>query len=124
MSPGRQVMRQQELGLAGPLGPLELIKHIPGEAFAASDRLRWVGLEAVRYRAQPPNEIVVPPLTHHWLLLFLRTPKELEVRSEGISRFVPPPAGSILVVPAGSPVRWRWCGCFDWLHVFLEPGLV
>jgi hypothetical protein len=28
------------------------------------------------------------------------------------------------VVPAGSPARWRWSGCFDWLHIFLEPGLV
>src|SRR5262249_52746252 len=73
---GIQGMRQEEPGLGGPLGPLELIKHLPGEAFAASDRRRWVGLEAVRYREQPPNEAVVPPLTHHWLLLFLRTPRE------------------------------------------------
>jgi AraC family transcriptional regulator len=28
------------------------------------------------------------------------------------------------VVPAGSPARWRWSGYFDWLHIFLEPGLV
>jgi hypothetical protein len=35
------------------LGPFELIKHLPEEAFAASDRRRWVGLEAVRYRDQP-----------------------------------------------------------------------
>ena len=28
------------------------------------------------------------------------------------------------MVPAGSPARWRWSGCFDWLHIFLEPGLV
>jgi AraC family transcriptional regulator len=114
-------MRQQEPGLSGPL---ELIKHFPGEPFAASDRLRWVGLEALRYRDQPPNEAFQPPLTHHSLVLFLRTPKEFEVRSEGISRVVPPPAGSTLVVPAGSPARWRWSSHSDSLHVFLEPGLV
>jgi AraC family transcriptional regulator len=28
------------------------------------------------------------------------------------------------VVPAGTPVLWRWSGPFDWLHIFLEPGLV
>ena len=67
---------------------------------------------------------LVPPLTHHSLLLFLRTPKEFEVQSEGISRVVPPPAGSILVVPAGSPARYRWSSHSDSLHVFLEPGLV
>ena len=98
-------MRPEELTRAGPLGPLELIKHLPEEALAASARRRWVGLEAVRYRGQPPNEAVVPPLTHHWLLLFLRTPKEFEARSEGVSLAVPPPVGSILMVPAGSPAR-------------------
>jgi AraC family transcriptional regulator len=29
-----------------------------------------------------------------------------------------------LVVPAGSPVRYRWSSHSDSLHVFLEPGLV
>jgi AraC family transcriptional regulator len=117
-------MRQQEPGLRGFLRPLELIKHFPGEPFAASDRRRWVGLEALRYRWQPPNEAFQPPLTHHSLLLFLHTPKEFELRCEGIRRVVPPRAGSILVVPAGSPARWRWSSHSDSLHVFLEPALV
>src|SRR5262249_26883292 len=69
-------------------------------------------------------EAFQPPLTHHSLLLFIHTPKEFEARSEGINRVVPPPAGSILVVPAGSPVRWRWSSHSDSLHVFLEPALV
>ena len=54
-------MRQEEPGLGGPIGPLELIKHLPCEASAASDRLGWVGLEAVRYRDQPPTERSSPP---------------------------------------------------------------
>jgi AraC family transcriptional regulator len=129
-------MRQQEPGLSGPigpielikhcrlLGPIELVKHFPGEPFAASDRLRWAGLEALRYRNQIPNEAFQPPLTHHSLLLFIHTPKEFEARYEGIRRVVPPRAGSILMVPAGSPARWRWSSHSDSLHVFLEPGLV
>src|SRR6516162_5131043 len=121
---GRTVMQQQEPGRSGLLGPLELIKHFPGEPLAASDQRRWVGLEALRYRDQPPNEAFQPPLTHHSLLLFLRTPKEFEARFDGISRVVPPPAGSILLVPAGSSAWWRWSDHSDSLHVFLEPGLV
>jgi AraC family transcriptional regulator len=117
-------MRQEEPGRGGLLGPIELIKHFPGEPFAASDRRRWVGLEALRYRDQPPNEAFQPPLTHHSLLLFLRTPKEFEARYEGISRVVPPPAGSILMVPAGSSAWWRWSNHSDSLHIFLDPGLV
>jgi AraC family transcriptional regulator len=117
-------MRQEEQRRGGPLGPLELIKHFPGEPFAASDRRRWVGLEALRYRDQPPNEAFQPPLTHHSLLLFIHTPQEFELQCDGVTRVVPPPAGSILVVPAGSPARWRWSSHSDSLHVFLEPGLV
>jgi AraC family transcriptional regulator len=83
-----------------------------------------VGLEVLRYRDQPPNEAFQPPLTHHSLVLFLRTPKELELHTDGVNRVVPPRAGSILVVPAGSPAWWRWSSHSDSLHVFLEPDLV
>ena len=115
-------MRNVDLG--GPLSPRELIRHLPEEVFASSVQRRWVGLEAVRYRDQPPNENLVPPLTHNMLLLFLNTPKEFEVCSEGIRRVVPPPAGSILMVPAGQPARYRWSGHSDSLHVFLDQAVV
>src|SRR5262249_54612037 len=118
------VMGQQESGFGGLLRPLELVKHFPGEAFAASDRLRWVGLEALRYRDQPPEEALQPAMTDRWLLLFIRAPKEFEAQYDGINRIVPPPAGSILMVPAGSPAWWRWSNHSDSLHVFLEAGLV
>jgi AraC family transcriptional regulator len=91
---------------------------------AASDRRRWVGLEALRYRDQPPNEAFQPPLTHHSLVLLLATPKEFELQCDGVNRVAPPRTGSILVVPAGTPARWRWSSHTDSLHVFLEPGLV
>jgi len=81
-------------------------------------------MEAARYRAAPDSEIHLSPLIHHTLVLITRPPKELDLRYEGVTRHLPPPAGSVSMVPAGSPVRWRWRGCFDWLHVFLGPGLV
>src|SRR5262245_48483664 len=117
-------MQQQEPGPGGLLGPTELIKQFPGQPLAASDRRGWVGLEAIRYRYQPPNGAFQPPLTHHSLLLFLRTPTEFEAEYDGVKRAVPPPAGSVLMVPAGSPARWRWGSHSDSLHVFLEPELV
>jgi AraC family transcriptional regulator len=117
-------MQRDEPGHGDLLGPLDLIKQFPGEPCATSDQRRWVGLEALRYRYQPPNEAFQPPLTHHSLLLFLHPPKEFEARSEGISRGVPPHPGSILVVPAGNPTWWRWSSHSDSLHVFLDPDLV
>src|SRR5262245_31874361 len=71
-----RAMRHAEHGRGGLSGPLELIKQLPGEPCASSAGRQWVGLEARRYRDQPPNEAFQPPLTHHTLLLFNHTPKE------------------------------------------------
>ena len=118
-------MRQEEPRHGGPLGPLAVLRKIsPFEPAGASDRLGWVGLEAARYRAEPIFERNVPALTHHWFVLFVRPPEEFDLGYEGVKRHVPPPAGSIALVPVGSPARWRLSGPRDTLHIYLEPGLV
>jgi AraC family transcriptional regulator len=117
-----QVVRPEAQRRVGPLAVLR--ETIPFEADAASDRLGWAGVEAARYRAAPASELNPPALSHDRLVLFARPPEELDLRYEGVKRHVPPAAGSICLVPAGSPASWRWSGSFDWLHVFLEPGLV
>ena len=99
-------------------------KIIPFEAAASSDRLGWAGLEAARYDRVPAFEINLPAITHHHLILFARPPEELDFRYEGVKRHIPPPAGVISVVPAGSPHRVRSSGSKDELHIHLEPGLV
>jgi AraC family transcriptional regulator len=117
-------MREEAPRGGDSIGPLDWLKNIPHEAVAASDRLGWVGLEAARYRAAPASEYNPPAITHHWFVLFIRPPQELDLAYEGVKRHVPPPAGSIVLVPAGSPARWRWSGPRDTLHIYLEPGLV
>src|SRR5438552_3974370 len=97
---------------------------LPFEADASSDRLGWVGLEAARYRAAPAFERNVPALTHHRVFLVIRPPEELDLRYEGVKRHVPPPAGSIMLMPAGGPGQLRSSGCKDSLYIYLEPGLV
>jgi AraC family transcriptional regulator len=113
-------MKQGEV----PIRPWDWLKVIPFQAVAASDRLGWVGLEAARYHASPAWEYSAPALTHHRLVLVTRPPEGLELRFDGVTRHVPPPAGAIILVPAGTPGRVRWSGGFDWLHIYLEPGLV
>ena len=112
---------QQEIP---PIRPLDWLKVIPFQAVAASDRLGWVGLEAARYRASPAWGYNAPALTHHRLVLVTRPPQELDLRFEGVKRHVPPPAGAISLVPAGTTCRGRWSGRVDMLQTFLEPGLV
>ena len=118
------MMRQVEPQPGAPIRPLDWFKLLPFAPAASSDRLGWVGLEAAHNRAVPASELHAPAITHHRLILFSRPPEELDLLYEGVKRHVPPPAGAILVVPAGSPTLWRWSGSFDSLHIFLEPGLV
>jgi AraC family transcriptional regulator len=117
-------MQYEEPGRGDLIGPQDWRKVIPFQAVAASDRLGWVGLGAARYRASPTWEYDAPALTHHRLVLVTRPPRELDLRFEGMKRHVPTPAGTIILVPAGTPGRVRWSGGFDWLHIYLEPGLV
>jgi AraC family transcriptional regulator len=117
-------MQHIESGFGGPLAPLEWLKRVPFQAAAVSDRLGWVGLQAVRYYAAPASELDPPAMTHHRLILYTRPPAELDLRYEGVKRYLSPPAGSISLIPAGSPAHYRWSGDMDTLNVYLEPGLV
>jgi AraC family transcriptional regulator len=117
-------MPEKEPRRGDPISPLDLRNISAIETAAASDRLGWVGLEAARYRAPPPSELFSPALSHHWLVLFARPPEELELRYEGVKRHLPPPAGTISLLPAGTTSYWRWSGRKDSLHIHLEPGFV
>jgi hypothetical protein len=101
----RPVMREEQTGHGAPLGPLDWLKFVPFAASASSEPLGWIGMQAVRYRGAPASELTPPAMTHHRLILFARPPAELDLLFEGVKRRVPPPAGSIALVPAGSPAR-------------------
>ena len=102
-------------------GPRERAGLAPA---ASSDRLGWVGIGAVRYRDDLDIAVEAPPSTCHTLVLINRPPDECEVHYEGVDRHVPVPAGTIAVIPAGIPLRWRCRGPKDRLHVSLEPHLL
>jgi AraC family transcriptional regulator len=117
-------MQQKEPGSGKPIEALNWRKVLPFETAASSDRLGWVGLEAARCRAEPGFERDVPPLAHHRLVLVARPPEELDLRFAEVKRHVPTPAGSITLVPAGTPVQARSSGHKDELHIFLEADLL
>jgi len=117
-------MPEKDPGRRDPITPLDLRRIAPIEEAAASDRLGWVGLEADRYCEAPAFEFNPPAITHHRLVLYTRPPEELDLMYEGVKRHVPPPAGAIALLPAGSPHRVRSSGCKEELHICLEPGLV
>ena len=104
------------------LGPFERGSLVAPTA--ASVRLGWTGLEAARFTDVASSEFERRPLTHHLLILHTRLPDELDLRYADVKRHRPPPLGSVSVMPAGIPIRWRWRGRKSALHVYLEPELV
>ena len=115
--------QQQEPRRGELIGPAELRKMISLESTAASEPLGWVALDAARY-ALPTSQLDAPGITHHTLVQFTRPPEKLELRYQGVKRHLPPPAGSITLIPAGSTSQWQWSGRKDSLHIYLEPELV
>jgi AraC family transcriptional regulator len=117
-------MRRDEPVHVDTIAPLDWHKFLSLEEAPSSDQRGWVGLEAARCRATAAFEVSQPALTHHRLILFDRPPEELDLRYEGVERHVPPPAGAISFVPAGTPSRSRSSGRRDALLIYLEPGLL
>jgi AraC family transcriptional regulator len=81
-------------------------------------------MEVAHYRATPAFEIDYTGQTHHGFTLFTRPPDQFAIGFEGVTRHTPPSAGSIILVPAGIPVRAHSSGFKDVLHVFVEPEVV
>jgi AraC family transcriptional regulator len=91
---------------------------------ATSYGMGWKGLQAVRTESPGGEFSAVITASTHVLVLSVRPPEKLDLRYEGVKRDLPPPAGSIAVVPAGSSVLSRWQGSKDSLLIYLEPSLI
>jgi AraC family transcriptional regulator len=109
------------------LHPLDLNGYYSAlreKSFATSYGMGWKGLQAVRLENHGVETGALITRSTHVLGLIVRPPEKMERRYEGVKRDMPPPAGSISVVPAGSSVLSRWQGSRDWLVIYLEPSLV
>jgi len=100
--------------------PLDLARR--GATVVMKER-RWVGTEVVHYRTTPAFEVDYAG-QHHSFILFTQPPDQYATRFAGLTRHVPPSAGSLILVPAGIPVRARSSGSKDTLYIFLDPGVV
>jgi len=117
-------MQQEEPELRGHLGPLP-----PCARSSLSRRPRratgwggWACSGSATVR-RPPRNFTRPPLptTGSSFLPGRRRNWTCGMKGEAARAA---PHRCDLVGARRQPGRWRWSGCFDWLHIFLEPGLV
>jgi AraC family transcriptional regulator len=101
-----------------------LQKNFRFAPFATSDRRRWKGLRAARYRKSLANGEFSVSVATHMLVLTIRPAEKMDLRYEGVKRDTPLPPGSIAMVPAGSTVLWHRQGSIDTLFISLEPSQV
>jgi len=101
-----------------------LQKNFRFAPFATSDRRRWKGLRAARYRKSLANGEFSVSVATHMLVLTIRPAEKMDLRYEGVKRDIPLPPGSIAMVPAGSTVLWHRQGSIDTLFISLEPSQV
>ena len=91
---------------------------------ATSQNLGWPGLQAVRYRNLASNEIEIPSLSQHLLILHTKPAPVMNLRYQDVKREIPPSVGSITVIPPGSVTDCCWRGTKDGFNIHLDPKLV
>jgi AraC family transcriptional regulator len=89
-----------------------------------SDLLGWTGVRAEHLTDPPDTQVDLPPVTHHWLFLNHRDSPAFSIQFAGQERTEPGPPGSVNIIPAGTPSRWRWRGSSESTHVLVEPQLL
>ena len=82
------------------------------------------GLQAIHHRDNDTNEIRIGALSQHLLFLFTKPPPEMRIRCDVVKRDLPPPVGSIVLVPAGAVADVSWRGKKDCLQICVQPDLV
>jgi AraC family transcriptional regulator len=101
-----------------------LQKVFPFPPLATSYGMGWKGLQAARVESPASEFSVAHTSGTHVVMLHVRPPEKMDLRYEGVKRDMPPPAGSIAVVPARSSALVSWQGSKDSLLICLEPTLV
>ncbi len=115
-------------GYENQVGMPNVARALSGSAVVKSPGLEWDGIEAMRFRPAS-EEISVPALSNHLVVLHLGPPVNVAQRADGgraSQRLVG--RDDSAVVPAGVASEWRWGergeGRADSLHLYLAPALI
>ena len=117
-------MQPQTRGGSGLISPDDRLQALPVLPTATSRPMGWSALRAEHFRDTPDFELDLPGQTHHLLALYLRSPEEMGIQSEGFEWHGQPPSGSVLILPAGHSRRAFWRGPTETVHIHLDPQLI
>jgi AraC family transcriptional regulator len=117
-------MKPPNRGGGGLISPDDRLEVLPVPPDVTSRPMGWAALRAEHFRDTPDFELDLPGGTHHLLALYVRSPEETGLRTEGLDWEGTPPPGSTLVLPAAHPRRAFWRGPTESVHVHLDPRLI
>lgn len=115
-------MKESERANAGTLAE-NVVGVVPTSNLLSSEGRGWEDIAVARFRHRL-DDIVLPPLSNHLVVVHQGRPSAVEkwidsrVARRHMSR------GGLTIVPAGVPTEWRWEEAPETLHAYLSPSLI
>lgn len=107
-----------------PLSPEKFRSRLPG-ASRSSVPLGWTGIHVEHVPLMNGGELVVPPLSHHHVVLMGRGfPGRVSQRCEDVKYEGDSLPGGVGVIPAGAARYCRFEKSGSWTFAQIDPGLV
>jgi AraC family transcriptional regulator len=115
-------MRESERAKTKPLAE-DVVGIVPTSGLLSSEGRSWEGIAAARFRHRL-DDIDLPPLSNHLVVVHQGRPSGVEERIDGrvARRYMS--RGGVTIVPAGVATEWRWEEAPETLHAYLSPSLV
>jgi AraC family transcriptional regulator len=96
---------------------------VPTSGLLSSEGRGWEGIAAARFRHRL-DDIDLPPLSNHLVVVHQGHASRVEERIEGRVARRHMFRGGVTIVPAGVATEWRWEEAPETLHAYLSPALV
>lgn len=87
----------------------------------SSESTRWRGALVRRWTGTSPD-MEQPPLDHHYVVMHLGGPKQVNRRNDGPTVSTIAECCSLTLVPAGMAHSWSTRGPIGFAHLYLRPG--
>jgi AraC family transcriptional regulator len=99
------------------------LREIPFSPLETSETSGWKDIILHRHFL-PPNEIHMPALDEHFLLVPLAPSIKFENLNRKRSKPIIFRQGDVAIAPLGHSQQWRWLTDYDALNLFISPSLL